>query len=202
MLAAGLFAQAAGWTIRPIALAPASLLSWVEAGGCLILSVVLYDAWVYWGHRLMHWKPLYRFHQLHHASIVPTPWANNRDSLVGTFVEQSYFLLLPFILPLPAVLIVAHKIFDQVTGMIGHAGFEYFASPSARRPRPMLCTSFHDQHHGSFHYNYANTFSVWDRLMGTLHPHYDTTVRRFEAMDARPSRDRSASGGDAGASFG
>ena len=180
LLAVGLAAQAYGWTMAPLALSLSAPWTWLQGVGLLILSLLLYDAWFYWGHRLMHWKPLYRFHQLHHQSIVPTPWANNRDTLLGTFVEQSYFLILPFVLPIPAGLIIVHKIFDQVTGMIGHAGHEYFASPTARRPWPLLATTFHDQHHGYFHYNFANTFSIWDRMMGTLHPSYDRTVEHFE----------------------
>lgn len=146
----------------------------------LLVSLVLYDAWFYWGHRLMHTRPLYRFHAHHHQSLVPTPWSNNSDTMVGAFVEQSYFLFAPFFLPVPPEVLIAHKIYDQVTGMIGHAGHEYFASPSARAPWPLLCTTFHDQHHSHFRYNYANTFSAWDRLMGTVHPTYDATVERFE----------------------
>ncbi|MDR3496023.1 MAG: sterol desaturase family protein [Ancalomicrobiaceae bacterium] len=180
LLAGGLFCQAKGWTLAPIDLAPARPLSIVWGLALFGLSLVLYDAWFYWGHRLMHSRRLYRFHALHHRSIVPTPWSNNSDTAVGTFVEQAYFLVVPFVLPLPAALIILHKLYDQVTGMIGHAGHEYFAAPTARFPWPMLCTTFHDQHHGSFRYNFANTFSIWDRLMGTLHPSYDQTVKRLE----------------------
>ena len=181
LLAGGLWLQARGWTLAPIDVSIAHPWSIVAALGLLALSLILYDAWFYWGHRLLHWKPLYRFHQLHHRSIVPTPWSNNSDTLVGAFIEQAYFLVVPFILPLPAAFIVLHKIYDQVTGMIGHAGHEYFASPTARRPWPLLCTTFHDQHHGAFHYNFANTFSIWDRAMGTLHPRYDRMVEQLEA---------------------
>ncbi|MDR3376969.1 MAG: sterol desaturase family protein [Ancalomicrobiaceae bacterium] len=188
LLASGLWLQARGWTLVPIDVSIAHPWSIVAALGLFVLSLVLYDAWFYWGHRLMHWKPLYRFHALHHRSIVPTPWSNNSDTLVGAFIEQAYFLVVPFILPLPAAFIVLHKIYDQVTGMIGHAGHEYFASPTARAPWLMLCTTFHDQHHGAFHYNFANTFSIWDRAMGTLHPRYDETVERLQGGSADRSR--------------
>jgi sterol desaturase/sphingolipid hydroxylase (fatty acid hydroxylase superfamily) len=87
--------------------------------------------------------------------------------------------------PIPPEVIIAHKLFDQVTGIAGHAGHEYFAAPSNRSPWPMLCTTFHDQHHGHFNYNYANTFSWWDRLMGTIHPRYDEIVERFETPPPR-----------------
>jgi Delta7-sterol 5-desaturase len=179
--AGGLFAQAKGWTLTPLPL------TWWSAPLMFVASLLIYDAWFYWGHRLMHTKAMYRFHAHHHRSIVPSPWSNNSDTFVGTFVEQSYFLVAPFLLPIPAAVLVAHKIYDQVTGIAGHAGHEYFASPSARAPWPMLCTTFHDQHHGHFNYNFANTFSWWDRVMGTIHPTYDNVVEKFEGPICKPA---------------
>ena len=178
-VAGGLFVQAKGWTLTPVTLGWGTGFLWF--GVCL----VVYDAWFYWGHRMMHTDLLYRFHSWHHKSVVPTPWANNSDTVVGTFVEQSFFLFAPFFLPVPAMVLVLHKLYDHVTGIIGHVGYEYFASPTTRRPWPMLCTIFHDQHHGYFRYNYANTFSWWDRLMGTIHPDYDATVKQFEAPERK-----------------
>jgi Delta7-sterol 5-desaturase len=175
-VAGGLFAQAKGWTMKPL---EPTLLTWIVFG---CLSLVLYDTWFYWGHRMMHSQWLYRFHSQHHKSIVPTPWANNSDHPVGAFVEQFYFFVIPFVLPIPPEILIAHKIFDQVTGQAGHAGHEYFANPTTRWPWPLLCTTYHDQHHGFFRYNYANTFSWWDRWMGTIHPAYDETAKRFEEL--------------------
>jgi Delta7-sterol 5-desaturase len=174
-VAGGLFIQAKGWALTPLPL------TWWSAPLMLAATLVLYDTWFYWGHRLMHTKWMYaRFHAHHHKSVVPSPWTNNSDGPVGAFVEQIYFLVVPFVLPIPAAVFIAHKLFDQVTGIAGHAGHEYFASQTTRAPWPLLCTTYHDQHHGSFSYNYANTFSWWDRAMGTIHPRYDEVVARFE----------------------
>jgi lathosterol oxidase len=186
-LAGGLFIQAKGWALTPLQL------TWWSVPLTFVASLFIYDTWFYWGHRLMHSKLLYRFHAHHHRAIVPTPWSNNSDTQIGTFVEQSYFLVAPFLLPIPAVVLIVHKIYDQVTGIAGHAGHEYFASPRTRAPWPMLCTTFHDQHHGHFNYNYANTFSWWDRMMGTIHPAYDTLVQKFEGSDRPQTADTSSS---------
>jgi sterol desaturase/sphingolipid hydroxylase (fatty acid hydroxylase superfamily) len=180
-VAGGLFMQAKGWTLTPLPL------TWWSVPITFLASLLLYDAWFCWGHRMMHSKLLYRFHAHHHRSLVSTPWSNNSDSQIGAFVEQSYFLFAPFLLPIPAVVLIVHKLYDQVTGIAGHAGHEYFASASARAPWPMLCTTFHDQHHGHFNYNYANTFSWWDRMMGTIHPNYDDLVRKFERRPLKGS---------------
>ena len=142
----------------------------------LLLSIVLYDAWFYWMHRLMHTKALYRFHSLHHQSIAPTVWSNYSDSYTDAFGMQAFYLLAPLLLPIPPVILIIHRVLDHINGQIGHSGFEFFADRLTRAPSPMLCVTFHDQHHQYFNYNFANFFSVWDRICGTIHPEYDKTV--------------------------
>ena len=170
----GLFVQGQGWALTPLPL------SWWSVPVTLLASVVLYDAWFYWVHRLLHWKPLYRFHSLHHTSVAPTVWTNHHETVVEALLNQLFFVVIVFVVPIPAVVLIAHKIYDQISGMVGHAGYEHFASPAGRTPWPLASTVFHDQHHGYFRFNYAHTFSFWDRMMGTLHPRYDETVLRFE----------------------
>jgi len=101
-------------------------------------------------------------------SIAPTTWSNDSSTLFDTLVMHSYYALAPFILPIPPLALIAHRLYDQVNGMLGHAGFEYFASASTQWPSPMVCVTFHDQHHSAFRFNYGNFTSIWDRLMGTL----------------------------------
>ena len=172
--ALGLFLQAQGYALVPLDL------SWWSAPLTLGISVLLYDAWFYWVHRLLHWKPMFRFHALHHTSVAPTVWTNHHETLVESGLNQLYYVLIVFVLPIPWQMLVLQKIYDQISGMLGHAGYEHFASPSARAPWPLASTVFHDQHHGYFRFNYAHTFSFWDRIMGTLHPRYDATVEHFE----------------------
>ncbi|MBB4954689.1 sterol desaturase/sphingolipid hydroxylase (fatty acid hydroxylase superfamily) [Agrobacterium vitis] len=174
----GLFAQAMGWTITPWPL------SWWASPLLLGASIVLYDAWFYWIHRLLHCKPFYRFHALHHKSVAPTVWTNHHETFTEAFLNQAFYLIIPFILPIAWPILVAQKLYDQISGMVGHAGYEHFASPAGRRPFPLASTVFHDQHHGHFAYNYGHTFSVWDRMMGTLYPKYDETLESFE--DKKP----------------
>lgn len=174
-VAGGLCLQANGYALFPPGeLTVFSLLGWAA------VSAIAYDTWFYWGHRAMHTPAMFRFHALHHRSVTPTTWANNSDGFVGTAIEQGYFLVAPLLLPIPPLVLILHKVYDQGSGMFGHCGFEYVASPGARRPWPLVCTTFHDQHHSNFRCNFSNTFSVWDRLMGTIHPSYDRKVEEME----------------------
>ncbi|MBO6756226.1 MAG: sterol desaturase family protein [Roseibium sp.] len=178
-LAIGLFAQAKGWTIAPVAL------SWWSVPVFFVLSLILHDAWFYWGHRILHTKMFYRFHKPHHMTITPTVWSNDAGSSVDTLFAHSYYALVLFVIPIPPAVFLGHRLFDQVSAAIGHCGYEHFASASARKPWPLLCTLYHDQHHQYFVYNYANYFSFWDRLCGTIHPTYDGKVEGFEDLYAQ-----------------
>ena len=175
MISGGLFCQQMGFTMRPAHLTPLTSLLWFLA------SMLIFDTWFYWGHRLLHTKVFYRhIHAWHHRSVTPTVWSNNSDTFLDDLILQSYFFFAPFLLPVPGAILVAHKIYDQITGMIGHSGYEYSANPSSRFPFPLLGVTFHDQHHESFFYNYATHFSIWDRLMKTIHPAYDQRIKDFE----------------------
>jgi sterol desaturase/sphingolipid hydroxylase (fatty acid hydroxylase superfamily) len=174
-LAVGLYVQHTGMTPMPWRL------TWWNAVPLFLLTMVLFDTWFYFAHRLLHTKPLYRFHQLHHRSFTPTVWSNDSIGLVDTALSQGFYAVIVFFVPLPPLILIANRLFDQINGTFGHAGFEYFASRTARAPSPMLCTTYHDQHHAEFKYNFANYFSFWDRLMGTISPDYDTRVAAFEA---------------------
>lgn len=175
-LSIGLFASFKGWTIFP-----ALPFSWWTAVPLFLLCMILFDAWFYFGHRLLHTKPFYKFHLLHHRSVAPTAWSTDSIGAVDTAICQGFYAVIPFFIPFPPALLIAHRLFDHVNGALGHAGFEYFASRTARYPFPMLCATYHDLHHSEFKYNYANYFSIWDRVMGTAHPSYDKMVEDFEA---------------------
>ena len=173
-LAGGLFAQQQGWVL----FAPLDL-TWWSFILMFLVSIVAFDAWFYWGHRLMHWGPLYKHHAYHHKSIAPTVWSNYSDTMLDAFVMQSYYLWAPLILPIPPQVLLAHRVYDHFNGMIGHSGFEFAASPLARYPSIFVCTLFHDQHHSRFNTNFANFFSFWDRLCGTLDANYDRGVDKW-----------------------
>ncbi|GGB58234.1 desaturase [Roseibium aquae] len=181
LLSAGYFAQTQGWTLfEPLPL------SWWSFPLMFVVCLVLFDAWFYWGHRLLHLPAFYKWHVPHHRSIAPTVWSNDSSTTIDTLIEHGFYLVVWFVLPAPALSVFALRLFDQISGMVGHSGFEYFASKSSRWPSPMICTTFHDLHHSQFDYNYGNFFSFWDRVCGTVHPKYDHLVQTMEGSGQIP----------------
>ncbi|MEM9783122.1 MAG: sterol desaturase family protein [Pseudomonadota bacterium] len=170
LIGAGYTAREAGWTLEPAPLTWWSAVLWFAAG------MIVFDFWFYVTHRMLHWRPLYRFHALHHRNVAPTVWSNDCTGTVDTIMEHSFYLAIWFMMPIPTAVVFAIRIFNQFVGMIGHAGFEFFASPATRAPWPFVGSTYHDLHHMTSRYNFANTFSIWDRLFGTTHPDYDARI--------------------------
>jgi len=182
LLSAGYFLQTQGWVLfDPLTL------NWWTFPITFAVIFLLFDAWFYWGHRLLHLKAFYRWHKPHHLSIAPTAWSNDSSAVMDTVIEHGFYFIVWLLLPVPALSVFALRLFDQISGMIGHSGFEYFASRSTRKPYPFLCTTFHDLHHSQFHYNFGNFLSFWDRWMGTVHPKYDDIVQQIEETGKIPA---------------
>ena len=174
MLALGLSLRKMGFSV------PVFELSWLSMGIGAVASLLLFDTWFYWAHRAIHHPRLYKkIHRWHHRAITPTVWSNNSDTFLDNLFCQSYWFFAPLVLPVPTAILIAHKIYDQITGILGHAGYEYAPGAFSAKPSPMIGTTFHDLHHSKFHYNFATHFSHWDRLMGTLHPEYDKQVSQY-----------------------
>lgn len=173
-VAFGLFAQHQGWAWTPWAL------TWWNALPLFLLCMIVSDLWFYAAHRLLHTRLFYRHHAWHHRSVAPTAWSHDSMTIIDTALSQAHHTLMVFLIPFPPLIILANRAYDQINGTFGHAGFEYFASPTARFPSPFLCAFFHDQHHSEFRFNFGNYFSFWDRVFGTIAPDYDSRVKGME----------------------
>ena len=168
--------QYQGWSLAPVEISLPSLSGIFCLLGFFVLSVILGDIWFYAEHRLAHTPRFIRFHREHHLSPVPTPWTNDRFSFVEVIMIQSYLFVVLFLLPVPVIVLVAHRFYDQVKGMIGHGGYEYFEGRWARWPSPFTCVTHHDAHHEKFSVNYGSFLTIWDRMFGTLEAGYDQKV--------------------------
>ncbi len=153
----------------------------------LLLSMLAYDAWFYWMHRALHSKPFYRaIHRWHHLSMPPVSWSNNSDTLIDNMFLQSYWMFAHLIFPVAPAVLLFNKLYDQISGVIGHSGVEH-AGGTAWPPSPMISVTHHDQHHRFFNCNYATHFTLWDRLMGTLHATHDAEVKENLRRRRQPS---------------
>lgn len=151
---------------------------WIGILAGAAIMIVGYDWYFYWCHRLLHTKSLIRYHRWHHRSRAPTVWAADSQSVVETLMIQSFMVWAAILFPIPWFAIVLHRLYDHFNGLLGHCGYEFFADRSTRFPSPMICITYHDQHHELYNWNFGNYTSIWDRVHGTLHPDYDRLVAK------------------------
>jgi lathosterol oxidase len=157
--------------------------------GWLALSSVLlifaHDAYFYWTHRLMHWKPLFPLvHRIHHLSRTPTPWAAFSFHPLEAVIEAGLFPFFILAVPTHPLAALVWLTYMTVMNVLGHCGHEILPRGFTRHPltRWHNTAVHHDMHHQHVHCNYGLYYNLWDRLMGTNHARYDEA---FEAVKAR-----------------
>ncbi len=154
---------------------------WLYWVASLVALVVLHDTYFYWTHRLMHWRPLFKWmHHLHHRSHNPSPWAAYAFAPPEAAVHAVFLTMLVLVMPLHPTVIFIFLLHMILRNVVGHSGFELFprGTPSHRVLGLSTTTTHHDLHHSSVNGNYGLYFTWWDRLMGTEHPHYRETFER------------------------
>ena len=152
----------------------------------ILIAIVVHDTWFYWTHRLMHHRRLFRwFHRVHHQSTNPSPWAAYSFAPLEAAVQACIFPLLVFTVPMHPLAFLAFMIWQITFNVVGHTGYEYLPAWFMRSwlGKVLNTPTNHIQHHERMRGNYGLYFNVWDRLMGTNHPDYES---RFEAVTSRP----------------
>jgi len=170
--------------------------TWNRTLGAVLLMVLLHDAWFYWTHRLLHWRPLFRrVHHVHHRSTSPTPWAAYAFHPVEALVQAAIFPLLVFTIPAPPQALGLFLLFMIVRNVMGHLGFEVFPHGFTRHAlgRWHTTPTHHDLHHRHGSGNYGLYFTFWDDLLGTTrrayHEAFDEVTRSARLPGGRGPTD-------------
>jgi lathosterol oxidase len=140
-----------------------------------VLLLVAMDAGLYYSHRLLHNRALFRhIHRWHHRYTAPVVFTTTAVHPIE-FLTFQFFLVLPaFVIPSHVAVYVAVIAYTYLIGMIDHSGI------SVKWRLPFHGDNrFHDDHHVYFHCNYAHHTIIFDWLHGTvrrLDRRYDETT--------------------------
>lgn len=162
-----LYAQQAGLTRIYLGVAERG---WAYLWASVAVAVVVHDAYFYWTHRLLHWRPLYRAaHHVHHRSTSPTPWAAYAFHPIEALIQAGVYVLIVFTIPMHPLALMVFLVNMIVRNVVGHLGFEIWPSGFARHwlTRWNLTPTHHDLHHHFGKGNYGFYFSFWDDWIGT-----------------------------------
>ena len=143
--------------------------------------VVLMDLITYWAHRTFHAVPLlWRFHSLHHSAKY-VRWSTT--GRVHPLNELANYMVT--VLPLMFIGFPVSAVMPATPIVILFALFAHTQVNVSYGPLSSLFVSprFHRWHHTHQHEggnkNFANVFSIWDRLFGTYYLPADRLPERF-----------------------
>jgi len=161
----------------------APVLSFAEAPVWCALWLLLVPMWssfhYYWTHRLEHHPKLYkRVHALHHRNVNIGPWSGISNHWYENILYFSTYLV-HLIIPSHPLHLMFHAMFQQVSPVLSHSGFEklYAGEKEASRAGDF----FHQLHHRYFECNYGTSEIPFDRWFGTFHDGTAEATQRTRA---------------------
>ena len=137
----------------------------------LLLAIFINDTIFYWTHRFMHLKSIFRhIHLMHHKSTSPTPFAVFAFHPWEATIHALVYPLLVYFLPMHPIMFGAFLLYNLVTNVAGHGGYEFMPEKLTRHWffNWQNTITNHDVHHKKFTCNYGNYFILWDKWMNTL----------------------------------
>ncbi len=154
-------------------------LTWLAIS--IIITIVLWDAWFYWTHRLMHTRTLFPiFHRTHHLSKVTNPLTGYSLDVPEAVVYVVFLPLVTMLYPLHPVSMMIFMVIQLAGNLFIHQGHEFLPAKFAESRWSYWLSSptSHAMHHYHFVGNYGFFFQFWDRVMGTCHPQYDDELQK------------------------
>jgi Delta7-sterol 5-desaturase len=148
----------------------------------VLAAILIHDTYFYWTHRLMHWKWIFPYvHHIHHKSHNPTPLAAFSFHPLEALIEIGVLPVIIFTIPIHPIAIGLFGTYMLVFNVIGHLGYELMPERfmQGRLLKVMNTSTHHNMHHHYSRCNYGLYFSMWDRLMGTLHKQYEITLKNI-----------------------
>lgn len=159
---------------------------WAYFSISVVGLIVFHDAYIYWTHRLIHHKSLFRrVHRVHHHSSNPNPFTAYAVGIGEALIHAAYLPLVSLVVPFSVWAMAIFLFFMMAANVYLHLGFELLPKNFARSRWTgwMASSTFHNLHHQRSKCNFAAYFTWWDRLCGTTHPDY---VAIYEQVTAKP----------------
>ncbi|WP_222564267.1 sterol desaturase family protein [Novilysobacter antarcticus] len=116
-------------------------------------------------HRLLHTRPLRRFHADHHRSLTPTPFATYAFHPVEALLLGSVPILPMLVHQFSPTALFCLPVMSIVLNNLGHANYEFSRLAPARGL--LAASRRHHLHHAVYHGNYGFLLDVFDRLAGS-----------------------------------
>ena len=150
---------------------------WVQ----VTMAIALSEFGLYWAHRIAHeWKPLWRFHAVHHS--VTRLWIVNtgRFHFVDSFKSIAIGMAILLVLGAPMEVLIWLSAITAYVGMLTHCNVDMkFGALSWWFNTPELHRWHHSRDLREGNKNYGENLMMWDHVFGTY----------YNTRDYRPPAD-------------
>ena len=164
----------------------------------ILLMIFIHDAYFYWTHRFLHWKPMFKIaHKVHHHSTNPTPFASYCFHPIEALIQFGIFPLVVFTVPYHVSVVGIFTVYTLLLNLGGHTGYEFFPRwfNKNKLSKWHSTPTHHNMHHKFVKYNFGLYFNIWDKIMKTEHPKYN---EHFEEVISRRGNGKKDSGSSNG----
>lgn len=149
-----------------------------------------FDTWFYWLHRAMHQPKIYPWiHKTHHYSTAPNLLTTLSVNPLESLVNGGFVPLFTAALTLHSSTMLLIAPTNIIMGLYVHAGYEFFPRwwHKSWATKWFITTTFHDQHHKYFRYNFGGYTTIWDRICGTVRPNFEKDFETMKTRLAKPA---------------
>jgi len=160
---------------------------WYNFGGFFLL-LLIDDTWFYWCHRLLHHRVIYRYvHAEHHKSVDVNPFTSTSFHFLEPLLLTLWIVPVAFLVPVYTPVLALVQVWGLLDNLKSHLGYELYPAGFNQSWLRFLTTStFHNMHHSRFNGNYGVHFRIWDWLLKTELPHYETEYAAIQARKKQP----------------
>lgn len=156
----------------------------------VLVYVLLFDAYFYGLHRLLHTRALFRtIHAVHHRSAAPTVMTALAFHPLEALLILGFMPAAMWLVPTHLVSLAVGSTFLSASILLAHAARDPFPTWWPRVPLLgwYVTPRVHQLHHARRNCNYSATFSLFDHAFGTLHTGEPATpgARRPPSAGAR-----------------
>ncbi|WP_423736943.1 sterol desaturase family protein [Chitinophaga caseinilytica] len=159
-----------------------------------LLAVMMMDfigAWlVHWVQHKTAW--MWHFHKIHHTDTAVDATTALRHHPVESVFRVGALLLAIFTMGVPMWMVMFYQSLSAFMSQFNHANIHLPQAVDRALSWVIVSPDMHKVHHSRYQRetdsNYANIFSIWDRLFGTFVTVKDTTRLRYgldEYLDER-----------------
>ncbi len=157
----------------------------------MLLAALIFDAWIYWWHRLNHIVPFFwRFHQVHHNDTEMDMSTALRfhpgEIFLSSIANAGIFVLFG----ITVELIVFYKLVFSLNVLFHHSNIALPSSLDRFMRILLVSPNMHRVHHSQkieeTNSNYSSALTIWDRIFGSYRRNDPSTIVFGLDFDRKP----------------